>query len=232
MVIGNGLMGSIFSNYKADSNILIFASGVSNSSTKKTCDFEREKQLFLDVVSKHSDKKVIYFSTCSVYDVSMIDNYYVKHKLNMESLVKEYCSSYIIFRVSNVVGKLGNSNTLINYFVKAVANNIKIDIWKNAERNIIDIEDVKYIVESKINLGVENRIVNVAVRKSELVTEILHQIELYLNKNSTTNIILKGSSLDIDTEEIKEELFVIESKKGKGLKYISNLLDKYYERDC
>lgn len=229
MVVGNGLMGQTFSNYKYNSEILIFASGVSNSTANDSRQFEREKALLLAVISKYSDKKTIYFSTCSIYNNSTLKNAYVEHKLEMETIVKSYCPHYIIFRVSNIVGKTGNSNTLINYFVHAVNNAIKINIWKYAQRNIIDIEDVKYIVESKINSGTENIIVNIAVRKSEFVTDILCQVEKYLGKKSINNIIDIGGILEIDTREISNELDIIESKKGEGLTYIYSILEKYYQ---
>jgi nucleoside-diphosphate-sugar epimerase len=228
MVVGNGLMGQTFSNYKLNSKILIFASGVSKSSTNVSQEYEREKQLFLDVIRKHPNKKTIYFSTCSIYDSSSLNRPYVKHKLEMEILVKRHCKDYIIFRVSNVVGKTGNPNTLINYFVNAVVNSININVWANAQRNIIGIDDVKFIVDSKINSGAKNRIINVAVRKSEFVIDILFQVERFLQKTSVSEIIDKGCKLDIDTTDIKDELSVIESKKGEGLQYVYSLLNKYY----
>ena len=45
MVIGNGLVASAFSKYKNDDDVIIFASGVSNSSTNKKEEFEREINL-------------------------------------------------------------------------------------------------------------------------------------------------------------------------------------------
>tara|TARA_R110000751_G_scaffold28245_2_gene73850 strand:+ start:647 stop:1342 length:696 start_codon:yes stop_codon:yes gene_type:complete len=228
MVVGNGLIGQTFSNYKDDTDVLIFASGVSNSSTNELQEFEREKCLFLESINTHGCKKTIYFSTCSIYDDSTSSSAYVKHKLEMETLVKKECTDYIIFRVSNVVGNIGNPNTLINYFVNAIANSDSIKVWKHAQRNIIDIDDVKFIVDCKVKSDVKNRIVNVAVRKSEFVIDILYQVEHFLDKTSVSEITDKGSDLEIDTSDIHEELSIIESKKGEGLEYIYSLLNKYY----
>ncbi|WP_040278201.1 NAD-dependent epimerase/dehydratase family protein [Psychroserpens damuponensis] len=228
MVVGNGLIGRTFSNYKLNKEVLIFASGVSNSSANNHEDFEREKRLFLESISKYTFKRAIYFSTCSIYDDSILGSAYVKHKLEMEELVRNNCTDYIIFRVSNVVGKIGNPNTLINYFTNAVTNVQPIKIWKQAQRNIIDIEDVKFIVERKIHLGTKNKTINIAVRKSEFVVDILAQVEHYLGKVSRKELISKGCELQIDTCDISDELSVIESKKGEGLQYINTLLRKYY----
>ena len=228
MVIGNGLMGKAFKSLKLNSEILVFASGVSNSSTNDSQEFEREKKMLLNAIYTYANKKIIYFSTCSVYDVSISNSAYVKHKLEMEAIVIQHCNDYIIFRTSNVVGKIGNPNTMINYFVKAVVNSENIEVWKYAQRNIIDIDDVKFIVNKIINAGAKNRTVNIAVRKSEFVSDILHQVEKYLNKTTTKIVIHKGSKLEIDISEISDELAVIESIKGNGSEYIYNILKKYY----
>jgi hypothetical protein len=45
MLIGKGMIANIFSSYKNDDNILIFASGVSNSNEKNKQEFLREKNL-------------------------------------------------------------------------------------------------------------------------------------------------------------------------------------------
>jgi nucleoside-diphosphate-sugar epimerase len=228
MVVGNGLIGQTFSDYKEDNSILIFASGVSNSSTIDHQEFEREKRLFLDSIRENDLKKTIYFSTCSIYDSSISSSAYVNHKLEMEDLVRKSCADYIIFRVSNVVGKIGNPNTLINYFANAVTNALPIKVWKQAQRNIIDIDDVKFIVESKIHLETKNKTMNIAVRKSEFVVDILAQVEHYLGKISRKELVLKGCELEIDTSDISDELSVIESKKGDGLQYVNTILKKFY----
>ncbi|MDW5290750.1 NAD-dependent epimerase/dehydratase family protein [Formosa sp. PL04] len=228
MVIGSGLIGKVFSDYKLDSKTLIFASGVSNSTTNDVKAFDREKQLLLKTIEQHPDKTFIYFSTCSVYDLSIIDNAYVKHKLAMETLVKSKCKDFIIFRVSNVVGHTSNPNTLINFFVYAIKAGHNIKVWEFAQRNIIDVDDVKFIVDSKINSGFKNCIVNVAVRQSEDVTDILEQVEQFLGRTSVKVIVPKGCKLDINITAIKHELTEIESKKGEGLQYIYRILETYY----
>ncbi len=90
MVIGNGMLAKEFTNYTQDSNILIFASGVSNSNETSFEAFQREEKLLLESIEKEKGKKLIYFSTCSMYDKYFKNNAYTEHKLNMEKKFKNY----------------------------------------------------------------------------------------------------------------------------------------------
>ena len=68
MIIGNGLLAQAFSEYNNNDEILIFASGVSNSLEEKESEFDREAKLLKSVITNYPDKTMVYFSTCSVYD--------------------------------------------------------------------------------------------------------------------------------------------------------------------
>ena len=68
MVIGNGLLAKSFSNFLDDDSILIFASGVSNSSETRISEFEREYDLLNEKLSKFNSARLIYFSTLSIFD--------------------------------------------------------------------------------------------------------------------------------------------------------------------
>ncbi|MEJ0107136.1 MAG: hypothetical protein WDO19_33435 [Bacteroidota bacterium] len=89
MVIGQGLIAKRFSSYQADNSYVIFASGVSNSSDKDIANFEREKKLLIKTIHEHADKALVYFSTCSMYDNTLKNSFYVQHKIEMEETIKK-----------------------------------------------------------------------------------------------------------------------------------------------
>ncbi len=68
MIIGNGMMARSFESYRGNSEILIFASGVSNSKDVDEDNFNREVLLLKDVINNNPEKAMVYFSTCSMYD--------------------------------------------------------------------------------------------------------------------------------------------------------------------
>lgn len=228
MVIGNGLMAKAFKSYHLNNDIVIFASGVSNSTETNANEFEREFNLLKSTISNYPNSTLVYFSTCSIEDQSVKGSLYVTHKLAMEHFIATNIERYIVFRVTNVVGKIGNAKTLINYLVCAIKNNEVISLWQNAERNIIDIDDVKFIVDYVLQNSFKNEIINVAFRKSFLVKDIVSVIEQFLSKKAHLKMIDKGNKLKIDTLKIADALSIIEEEKSDDLLYILNLLKKYY----
>lgn len=228
MVIGNGLMANAFSDYKERNDILIFASGVSNSLEIDQTEFDREFKLLKSILCKHPNCKLIYFSTVTIKNDALRQSPYIKHKIIVEKHIQSTVSNYLILRVSQVVGNGGNNHTIMNYLVSNVSNAISFDLWKSAERNIIDIEDVKYVVDQLLQQDVKNKIINIAMRENIKVIELVKLIEHYLNKKAKFNLIEKGGRLKIDVDYISETLINLEKVKGKEVQYISQLLEKYY----
>lgn len=228
MVIGNGLLAQTFNSYKDDDEILIFASGVSNSTETDSFQFKREFELLKKTIEEYPNHKLVYFSTVSIEDSSVNNRPYVQHKMMLEDYIQQHTKTYLVFRISNVVGVKGNEHTILNYLVNAVKNELQIDLWKNAERNLIDADDLAFIVKSQLAKTIENKIVNVGVQKSLLVIDIVNQIEKYLNKKAIINLIDEGMGIEIDVSIIAEELKSIELKKGSGKIYVCYLLEKYY----
>ena len=226
MIIGNGLLASEFSDLENNNAIVIFASGVSNSLEETHSAFEREKNLIIDTIKNKKDSLFVYFSTCSITDKTVNKRPYVLHKLNMEKLIRNSSNNYLIIRLPNIVGKGGNENTIFNYLVNAIKNNQKISIWKNANRNILDIKDMGEIVRNVIKSGYKNTILNIANLNSYPVTDIVDKIENYLQKKANINLVEKGTTTTI---ELKEALpFIDALDKDFSINYIDELLRKYH----
>ncbi|WP_136480568.1 NAD-dependent epimerase/dehydratase family protein [Cognatitamlana onchidii] len=229
MVVGNGLLASVFVEYQNVNDTVIFASGVSNSIETRREAFQRELLLLEDTVFSNPEKQIIYFSTCSIADPTVNERPYVKHKVQIEKFIEENCNSYIIFRVSNVVGSRGNKNTLLNFFVDAILNEKSLTVWKNAERNIIDVDDLYDVVDKILtSKNINNTIVNLGTSESINVVDIICAIENYFSKKALATYINKGNKLKINIEEIKPILDNIELRKGTGEAYLYQLLEKYY----
>jgi nucleoside-diphosphate-sugar epimerase len=229
MVIGNGLIANHFKSYIYDVDVVIFASGVSNSLENDTGEFLREINLIKETISKYRSATFIYFSTLSIVDSSLKNRQYVIHKLNIEKYIFNYCNNFIIFRVSNLVGPDKNKNTMLNFFIDAVKHNSQIDIWKNAERNLLDVEDLFALTDKIIRKKeFKNQIVNIATRENLSVFIILKEVESFLNLKANYTLLNKGSKLNFNLSFIGNQLRSIEEKKGAGKEYLRYLLKKYY----
>jgi UDP-2-acetamido-2,6-beta-L-arabino-hexul-4-ose reductase len=229
MVVGRGLIARAFmEKYSADDKVLIFASGVSHSKDLDLAQFAREQTLLLQHLKNHPTKFVVYFGTCSVYDPSEVDSPYVQHKLAMEDLVRERSAGCLICRVSNVVGHTDNKTTIFNFLVNQIDKELPFNLWKNAVRNLIDIDDVSRIVGARVRMAKKSAKyeMNVANPESYPVTRIVEEIEKFSGKKARYHLVDAGSSFHIDTNEV-EEMSSVTHTDFRG-NYLNRLLQKYY----
>ncbi|AZZ58435.1 NAD-dependent epimerase/dehydratase family protein [Riemerella anatipestifer] len=226
MIVGKGLVASLFTNVDRE-DIIFFASGVSNSLEVRMEEFMREENLVRETIANHPDKIMVYFSTCSIYDSSKVDSPYVRHKLKMENIVSNNCSRYLILRLSNVVGKGGNPNLLMNYLVRSVMNGEVINVHTKATRNLIDADDVRAIVLSLIETQNINKIINLAYLENYTIVEILEILESFFKIRLNLNLVKAGASYPISTSS-EVENYYIQNKLLDKENYLRTILSKYY----
>ena len=225
MIIGNGLIASAFKEtFSKSADILIFASGVSNSQESNPENFYREKKLLLETIQE--EKLFIYFSTCSLNDESVKNSPYGLHKQSMESIVK-LCDRFIIFRLPQVVGQSKNQSTLTNYLYKVISNNMRFSLWQYAYRNLIDIDDVTSIanelIRNPLNYG---STINIANRLMISMPNLVEIFEIVLKKKAKYDPINISSNFKVDTE-LSDNIAV---KLGINFdnQYIQRIITKYY----
>jgi len=229
MIIGHGLLGQALRSIDS-SDIIFFASGVSNSGEKRKEEFDREAILLSNTICDQPDKTLVYFSTCSVSESSL--SMYSLHKLKMEQMIQKNCNKYVIFRLPQVVGHGGNPNTLLNFLIDKIIKNEPFDVWYNVKRNFISVDDIVFIL-NKIILDncINNSIINIASPYSVSMIEVIHLIENYFDTKAIFNSVDKGEEYTVDISEMekiidKNTLF-LENEKD----YITKLLTTYYPKE-
>lgn len=227
MIIGNGLLANAFAEFGPEDNIVIFASGVSNSMETDPAAFEREVDLLNDCIEQHGEKKLVYFSTCSVTDHSLKGSPYIGHKLRIEGMIRSRVEDFVIFRVSNIVGGTSNPHTVMNYLVRSIANGREFCLWERAERNFIDIDDVVRIVSIALRDGVfANETVNIANPRNTSIVKLVGELERFLGKKAVCTREPAGGAPDIDISAISE--IIAAERIDFGEDYVEKLLVKYY----
>jgi nucleoside-diphosphate-sugar epimerase len=225
MVVGNGLIANSFYKYLSNDDIIIFASGVSNSLEEKESEYQREFSLLKSFIDRN--KLLVYFSTCSIYDKSQKDSRYVLHKLKIEKYIRESKMPYIIFRLPIVVSNSTNRNTLTNYLFYHILNGLDIVVHKNACRYLIDINDVVELLSPIIeNIAYFNSSINVCFDNRIKISGIISIFEKIINKKARVKFIDKGDCYSIDNVR-----FIEITKKLNfelPINYISLILSKYY----
>jgi len=225
MLIGRGLIASTFKHYSDNSEVIVFASGVSNSGESNAAEYEREFKLLQQFVSSNS--KLIYFSTCSVIDDSLKESSYIRHKLNVEKYISENFYSFIIFRLPIVVGKNTNPFTLTNFLFNKIKNNEKFTLFDKAHRYLIDIDDLGLILSSMINAGkFDNQILDVCFNNKTSILELIAIFEKIINKKALYIIKESGSSYTPNNTVFMNYLEDINFQIQPI--YNNNLIEKYY----
>lgn len=224
MIIGNGLLSKGLQ--KIDNfDTVFFASGVSNSKTTDTNEFKREKKLLEQIISKYQKQKIVYFSTYSLLDPSVAEFPYLKHKLNLENFIKENASTFLIVRTGNIVGKQGNPKTILNYIFNSIKNEKKIDVWKNAYRNLLDIEHLVIMLDYIIKNDNNHNTVYLVNPLDYNILSIVEACEVFLGQKGKYTILNRGEKFSFD-KELSNFLFKTLSIKTEG--YLKMLLTKYY----
>jgi dTDP-4-dehydrorhamnose reductase len=227
MVVGDGMIATRFNRYNETDRFVIFASGVSNSTLNNSDSFEREINLLQQTITSYPEAKLVYFSTCSIYDPVMKQSSYVLHKLKVEKLIQEAHSNYVVFRVSNPIGNTTNNNTILNYFIHHVTKLEPFTVWKYATRNLIDLDDMYAICDLILQEQIfHNDIVNVANPVNYSVLSIVHTLERHFHLKAKYEVIDKGSSPLIDTTAIEKILSRLHIEFDDN--YLDLLLKKYF----
>lgn len=163
MIIGNGDIASVLPDRE---DLLFFASGVSNSKEDDEAAYNRERNLLL---SQKKDKHIVYFSSLAVF---YSNTRYVKHKLEMEAIVKFWFKKHTIVRLGNITwGK--NPHTLINYFRRMIREGRPYQI-DHAYRYIIDQDEFLHWIDLIPKWTCEMNITGRRMKVIDIVEEYGH----------------------------------------------------------
>jgi nucleoside-diphosphate-sugar epimerase len=204
MVIGSGMLAKVFKKYELQKDVLIFASGVSNSNTTSEDSFDREMGLLKSFLP-YQNSTFVYFSSCDVIYAEKINKPYYFHKLAMENYLKENYPKYYIFRIPQIIGASQNNHSLINLFISNVLNSIEFNLWVNAYKNLIGIQELfRFITHIIDNQIFQNQTINITNLNYYSVLEILHTIEILTGKAACVKLIEKGFKPEYDTNIISK----------------------------
>ena len=219
------LLNSRFKKYLKFDDVIIFASGVSNSKTFAKGPFQREENTLIESISLNKNKVFVYFSTCSIEDQSMNFHPYVQHKLRMEDIIQKNCKDYYIFRLPQVAGET-KSPTFVKFMFDSILSKSKIFLHMYSTRNIILINDVykiaNYLIRSKTY---KNETTNIASAINISVEKIINKIEQVVNQKANYSLLNKGCSQKIDISKLESLEFNLNLFNTD---YLDIILYKYY----
>ena len=224
MIIGNGLIATAFkkSNENYD-NVVIFASGVSNSKETTQSCFDREEKLITDTLNENKNLKFIYFSSVLA---GTFNNEYYNNKIKFENLIKSQCSDYMIIRAPQIIGENGNKNNIVNTFKNLLIKNEKITVFTNIKRALLDVNDLVNIVNyCKDKVCCET--INISYIEKISVLDLVKKISIALNKIPNIHLSheTEKNNWDIENSEIINECINNIGVIKNG--YTDNIIKKY-----
>lgn len=225
VVIGDGLIAKSFmdSGIK-DEKVLIFASGVSYSSETDIKEFNRERDLLLDMISRYNDYKIIYFSSVLT---NISNTPYYNHKSDMERLIEDCGCDYIIIRLPQVVGHGGNKSTLLKHLCDKVKTKSELVVDVNSYRALIDVRDVTDIINFITPKTSRTKLTISHIEKLKTV-DILMLIRKALGVDFIYNVKLSDGIFDNwGCDNSIEVDGAIEHLKIQKTRYTDNLIKKY-----
>lgn len=225
-IVGDGLIGKEFrkvADKYMNMEITIFASGVAKSDEKRGEEYGRETDMIAKEISKGN--KIIYFSTCSIQQERATA--YIIHKKMMEKMLIDSCECLIV-RLPQVVGRNANQNTMVEFFFRNLTEGKPFNIYANAYRSLIDVEDVVRIVLGAINAELQlGNLINISSGVQVLALDIAKWFEKNLGIKGNYNIINSDAErLEIDLSQAKR--LVGREDIIFGSRYWSDVLRKYY----
>ncbi|MFA9216861.1 MAG: NAD-dependent epimerase/dehydratase family protein [Sphingomonadaceae bacterium] len=228
MIIGNGLLAQAFKPaFAAEHEVLVYASGVSNSQETRPEEFARERALLEQALD--TERFMLYFSTCSVNDPEQAHMPYVQHKQAMEALILERARQKAIFRLPQVVGPTPNPYTLTNYLHHQISHGLRFKVWLHASRNLIDVADVAAVVCHLVRTHqADGVITNVASPAPTGILQLVHIFEEVLDKPAVYDTVDAGATYAIEAD------LALHTARAAGIDfgpdYVPKLIRKYYGR--
>lgn len=228
MIVGTGMLAHAFSGaYMGCDDVCVYASGVSNSRCADLAEFTRER-LNLVKTLKHYENidSFIYFSTCSVYDPTALHSPYVQHKLNMEQEVMSH-HGHIIFRLPQIAANTGNPHTLLNTLHRHLITGEEFLMWRNAYRNIIDIEDVVSIALRYVADPLQRkRSINIANPTCSPIGDIVAAMERAVGAKMNLRVVERGARYPIDVAPMLSSGNAAHCQFGAD--YLDRIITKYH----
>jgi len=175
----------------------VFARGVSNSSETLPAAFNRESEVLGEVLG--GTAPVVYFSSCALLNAATGDSPYLAHKRKMEAKVLAANTENVVFRLPQVVGRTDNPNTLTNFLRDRISTGATFCIWRYAERNLIDVDDVVAIAAELLRHPPSARVVDIAAERSMKMPEIVSLFETVLGANAKFTMEDRGDTLRVDS---------------------------------
>jgi len=226
MIVGSGMMARAFAAFGEDRDVVIFASGVSNSLETDPAAFARESALLSETRGRFPEQLLVYFGTCSVEDPDQRGAPYVAHKLEMESLLERAGAPWMVLRLPLAIGPGHRGQTLAQFLYDRISRGEALEVWDRATRYPVDVADILRIARRFIaDRTLWNRRMNVALRAYP-VLEFVRVMEAIVGRRARYRLLPRGRHYAIRCPELAAVAPELGLDLDEG--YLERVLRKYF----
>ena len=226
MVVGDGLIAQAFAALAPRRDVVIYASGVSDSTETRAEAFERERALLAKTRAENPRALLVYFSTCSVDDPDRRPTPYVQHKLAMEAQLAAAPGPWMVLRLPLAIGPVHRSPTLANFLHDRIVRGEAFEVWSRSMRYPIDVDDVVRIASRFIaERAYWRRTINIALR-AFTVLDFVRVLESITGKRAAYTLVEKGAHYDVPCPEVAR--LASELELDLSPHYLERILRKYF----
>jgi hypothetical protein len=223
LIVGRGLLGESLNKLRHE-DVILFASGVSNSNEQNSSEFEREANLLIRTIDGTVKKHFYYFSTCSIFDPGLADSSYISHKKRMEAIVLSKPTGRVI-RLPNIVGPTGNPANLVNYLKHSIKQANPIKIQSHATRYLLGVDEMNLLLQDVVDNAGEKQIISLVPPKNIKVTSVVSIIESILVTQANIELVDGGTPYEVDFSDTKYHASRLGFEFGQM--YYENTLEKW-----
>jgi nucleoside-diphosphate-sugar epimerase len=227
MIFGSGAISLKLKNIDNE-NVVFFTSLINNSQEQDIDLYKRDMELLQNIIGRYPDKLIIFYSTASIYDKSKQESLYVRHKLNLESILRKKHNSYLILRITNEVGNGGADTLLLNYIAKCFKENLVLKVYKLAYRNLIDVDDVIGITNNILQIEDSyNKTLNIGYIHNYSMPTIADNAHVYFGNQIQIEYLNLGDTFEMEMPKLVWKYFEDKKQLNKD-QYIRSLFEKYF----
>jgi len=205
MIIGNGFLAKNLHHHGVNElSLIVLASGIGDSKCNSIKEFGREVNLITKNIklAKELSYPLIYFSSIT----ADLETPYIKHKKNCERIIQDSNVQHCIIRCPQLIGYNLNSHQLVGYLYQKILKQLQFNIFKDVERNILDVECLANFIKLWV-VSPDYNLINIGNEVNIKVTELVELIEKQLNlKANSIKISSKSSTYNVDQHPSWNEL--------------------------
>jgi hypothetical protein len=199
MIIGNGMIAQACATLASRKDLIIFASGVSDSSETGTEPYLRETALLDKYLNAAAGRTLIYFSTCSVSDPEQRSKPYQQFKLRIEEHILTYAPhSALIIRLPQVMGHPARAAQLGGALLHCLQTHNVFLVHRLACRYLFYAGDIPLAIECLTGKSGMTGVINVAHNNCLQMLQIAEIFKRLTGGVMQVQTIEKGTCCEID----------------------------------